>query len=150
MLESPAMELIHDVADWIAAESINFLATYFPLLMLGLVGLYVLWLVVGYLRVSQVGINEGHERREVLALPRRQEGEELPDGDEPARLETVPGAPYCPADGLQYPAGARFCARCERDLVLDCVHCGATVNATETSCYRCGTPTSTAEHARAH
>lgn len=153
MLESPAMELIHDVADWIAADTINFVASTFPLMMLGLVGLYLLWLVVGYLRVSQVGIHEEHERREAVALPRRQEaegaGEEATDAEEPARLETAPGAPYCPADGLQYPAGARFCTRCERDLVLDCVNCGATVNATETSCYRCGTPTSTAGHARA-
>jgi hypothetical protein len=138
------METIRDIADWIAAETINFLATIFPLLMLGLVGLYVLWLIVGYLRVSQVGVEEGRERGEVVALP-RSEGE-----GEVARLETTAGAPYCPVDGLQYPLGARYCTRCEGDLVLECRTCGATVNAGEASCYRCGTPTGAAEADRVH
>jgi hypothetical protein len=153
MLESAPMDLIRDVADWIASETINFAATYFPLLMLGLVGLYLLWLVIGYLRVSQVGVHEAHEAREVVALPRPAEAAEpaaLETAEEPARLEAEPGLPYCAVDGLQYPAGARYCTQCERDLVLDCTSCGATVNAAETSCYRCGTPTATAEHARTH
>lgn len=146
MLESPAMEILRDWIEWFATEPLNFGAGLFPLLMLGLVGLYVLWLLVGYLRVSQIGIEEAHERREVVALPRG-EAEE----DEPVeRLEATPGAPYCPVDGLQYPTGARYCTQCERDLVLDCANCGATVNATETSCYRCGTPTGAAESARPH
>lgn len=134
------MDLIRDVADWIAAESINFLASVFPLLMLGLLGLYLLWLLIGYLRVSQVGIHEGREGRAAVALP---------SGDAP-RLEATRGAPYCPFDGLQYPAGATFCAQCERDLVLDCTTCGATLNASVASCYRCGTPTAVAEAPRLH
>ena len=139
------MELIRDAIDWIAAETLNFAATIFPLLMLGLVGLYVLWLVVGYLRVSQVGVDEGRERREVVPLPRgaAEEGEV-------ARLETTAGTPYCPVDGLQYPVGARYCTTCEGDLMLDCRRCGATVSAAETSCYRCGTPTGVAEADRVH
>jgi hypothetical protein len=141
MLESPAMEFIRDAIEWIATETLNFGAGLFPLLMLGLVGLYILWLVVGYLRVSQVGLDEGRERRQVVALPGA--------GEEAAgHLETVPGAPYCPADGLQYPGGAAFCTQCERDLVVDCRGCGATLSAVEASCYRCGTPTGAAEDAR--
>ena len=49
-----------------------------------------------------------------------------------------------PFDGLQYPLGARFCTACERDLLLDCVNCGATLAASDASCYRCGTPTGAA------
>lgn len=142
MLESPTMEFIRDAIEWVANETVGVGAGLFPLLMLGLVGLYGLWLVIGYLRVSQVGIDEGHERHRAVALP-RVEGE-------PERLETTAGTPYCPVDGLAYPAGARFCTQCERDLVLDCSNCGATVNASETSCYRCGTPTRAAETASTH
>jgi hypothetical protein len=152
------MDFLRDVTNWIAADSLNFLAGIFPLLMLGLLGLYLLWLIVGYLRVSQVGIHDGREARRVVALPPRSApagelpGGEVPDGEAPAEgaapaLETVAGAPYCPFDGLQYPAGATFCTQCERDLVLDCTNCGATQNASNASCYRCGTPTSVANSA---
>jgi len=48
-------------------------------------------------------------------------------------------------DGLQYPAGARFCTVCERDLSLDCTNCGATLRAGDASCYRCGTRTGAAD-----
>ena len=144
------MDFIREVADWVANETINVVATLFPLLMLGLLGLYLLWLVVGYLRVSQVGIHEGREGREAVALPRPTEPAQIETTAEPARLETEPGAPYCPVDGLQFPAGARYCTQCERDLVLDCSNCGATVNASEASCYRCGTPTAAAEGTRTH
>lgn len=145
MLESAAMEFIRDAIEWVASETVSFGAGLFPLLMLGLVGLYVLWLVIGYLRVSQVGIDEGHERHEVVALPRAEGA-----GEDTPRLEATPGAPYCPVDGLQYPAGARYCTQCEGDLAIDCVACGATVNASEASCYRCGTPTGATEAARTH
>ena len=37
-----------------------------------------------------------------------------------------------------------FCAKCERDLSLDCVNCGATLTAGDASCYRCGTRTGVA------
>ena len=134
------MDLIRDVADWIAAESINFVATAFPLLMLGLLGLYLLWLLVGYLRVSQVGIHEGREARTAIALP---------SGEAP-QLTTAQGAPYCPVDRLQFPPGATFCTQCERDLALDCTQCGATLTASAASCYRCGTPTGAAESSRLH
>ncbi len=128
------MELIRDVIEWIAAESPTLLFDLFPLLALGLVGLYLLWLLIGYLRVSQVGIHEGHGvQRAAVALPPAPEASALP---------AVPrGTPYCAFDGLAYPIGARFCTACERDLLLDCRSCGATLSAADASCYRCGTPT---------
>lgn len=131
------MELIRDAIEWFANEILAFGAGLFPFLMLGLVGLYVLWLVIGYLRVSQVGIGEGHEARQAIALP---------SGGE-AGAERPRGVPYCPVDGLAYPAGARFCTQCERDLVLDCTNCDATLHAGDASCYRCGTPTGSPEPA---
>jgi hypothetical protein len=133
------MEFIRDAIEWVANETLGFGAGLFPFLMLGLVGLYVLWLVLGYLRVSQVGIDEGRERQQVIALPSDQDAE--------ADVERPRGVPVCPVDGLQYPAGARFCTRCERDLVIDCANCGATLNAADASCYRCGTPTGSSQPA---
>ncbi len=152
MLESPPMDFLRDVTNWIAADSLNFLAGIFPLLMLGLLGLYLLWLVIGYLRVSQVGMHEGREARHVVALPPtapagEPNGTDLTVAEAPA-LETTAGTPYCPVDRLGYPLGATFCAKCERDLVLDCTNCGATLSATSASCYRCGTPTGIADPAR--
>jgi hypothetical protein len=123
------MELIRDTIEWIGNEAGSFIFTVGPYLLVGLVGLYVLWLVVGYLRVSQVGIGEGRGPQQAVPLPA---GEAA---SPPA------GVPYCPFDGLRYPSGARFCTSCERDLQLDCTSCGATVAASEPSCYRCGTPT---------
>jgi len=103
------MELIRDIIEWVASDTINFIATVFPYALLGLVGLYLLSLLVGYLRVSQVGLGEGHGGQ-VVALPGPSD-----DAGEPAQLGTAPrGVPYCPTDGLQYPVGAVFCARCER------------------------------------
>jgi hypothetical protein len=127
------MELIRDVADWIATGWGDRLGLLFPIAMIGLLGLYVLYLLVGYLRVSQVGLRENAGPREVVALP---SATDAPD--------RVRGVRYCPFDGLQYPAGALFCTRCERDLMLDCVNCGATLAASDASCYRCGTPTGAA------
>lgn len=123
------MELIRDIADWIAGGWGDRLGLFFPMLMVGLLGLYLLWLVIGYLRVSQVGLGEERRSRSVVALP---SGE---------AAERPRGAPYCSFDSLQYPIGARFCTSCERDLMLDCVNCGATLSAADASCYRCGTPT---------
>jgi hypothetical protein len=124
------MELIRDVIEWVGNELGATLATLFPFLMLGLLGLYVLWLLVGYLRVSQVGLGEGREVRQAMPLPAGVEAAERPRG-----------VPYCSFDGLAFPAGARFCTSCERDLFIDCATCGATVSAADASCYRCGTPT---------
>ena len=98
------MELIRDVIEWVGNDLGSTIFTLgVPYMLVGLLGLYLLWLLVGYLRVSQVGIGEprggGH--------PLRAGG----PGDEarPPR-----GVPYCAFDGLQYPLGARFCTRCER------------------------------------
>lgn len=128
------MDLIRDIADWIASGWGDRLGLFFPIVAIGLVALYVLWLVIGYLRVSQVGLSESSSPREVVALPPATEGSGHPRG-----------VPYCAFDGLQYPAGARFCTSCERDLVLDCVNCGATLAAGDASCYRCGTRTGAAD-----
>ncbi len=129
------MDLIRDVADWIATGWGDRLALFFPLVVIGLLGLYVLWLVVGYLRVSQVGIAERRSGIQAAALPRSDEGV----------LDAPRGLPYCAVDGLQYPPGARFCTVCERDLSLDCTNCGATLRAGDASCYRCGTRTGVAD-----
>jgi hypothetical protein len=132
------LDAIRDFIEWASADIINVLATVFPYLVVGLVGLYVLWLIVGYLRVSQVGLREAHSAQPAVALA-------APDGE---ALPAAPrGLPYCATDGLQFPIGARFCTRCERDLTIDCVTCGATVSASEASCYRCGTSTGVAEPA---
>ena len=131
------LDAIREFIEWASSDIINVLATVFPYLLIGLIGLYVLWLLIGYLRVSQVGVAEARTSQPVVALPAPAAEGALP--------ETPRGVPYCAADGLQYPVGARFCTRCERDLSLDCVNCGATLSASDTSCYRCGTPTGVAE-----
>lgn len=124
------MELIRNVIEWVGSELGTTLATLFPWMLLGLLGLYVLWLVVGYLRVSQVGLGEGRGVQHAVPLP-------SPAGS----VERPRGVPYCSFDGLAFPIGARFCTSCERDLFINCVTCGATVSAADASCYRCGTPT---------
>jgi hypothetical protein len=69
---------------------------------------------------------------------------ELPSSSATGAAELPRGVAYCSFDGLQYPLGATFCTACERDLLLDCANCGATVAAGDASCYRCGTPTGAA------
>jgi len=123
------MELIRDVVNYIATGLGGLGATLAPYAFIGLVGLYLLWLVVGWLRVSQVGIQAEAATMPVLPLPRS------PDGV----VDAPRGVPYCPNDGLRYPAGARFCTRCEADLAVSCANCGATIRAADESCYRCGT-----------
>ncbi|MGH2383558.1 MAG: double zinc ribbon domain-containing protein [Candidatus Limnocylindria bacterium] len=132
------MDLIRDFADWLSTDWGNRLGFFFPLVLLGLLGLYVLWLVVGYLRVSQIGIGEKQAEQPVVALP---------SSDGTSSSERPRGVPYCAFDQLQYPVGARFCTRCERDLALDCTNCGATLSAGDASCYRCGTRTGVADAA---
>lgn len=129
------MDLIRDVTEFVSSEFAEIGATLFPFAALGLLGLYLLWLVIGYLRVSQVGLTDGISAQPVLALTSTEES------------SRPRGVPYCPFDGLQYPLGARFCTSCERDLLLDCVNCGATLFASDASCYRCGTRTGAAEPA---
>lgn len=122
------MDLIRDIADWVATGWGDRLGIFFPLLLVGLLGLYLLWLVVGYLRVSQVGIAPKAAGQPVVALPS-------------GATERPRGVPYCAFDQLQFPLGARYCTSCERDLSLDCTNCGATLSAGDASCYRCGTRT---------
>lgn len=129
------MEAIRNLIEWVANDSGSTAATLFPFMLLGLAGLWVLWMIVGYLRVSQVGIEDRAGAGQAVGLP---EG-----GSAPAPR----GVPYCAFDRLEYPLGARFCTVCERDLTIDCATCGATVPASEASCYRCGTPTNPAEPA---
>jgi hypothetical protein len=123
------MEAIRDFIEWFADDIAGAVATLLPYLLLGLSALYVAWLVIGYLRVSQVGINAESMVQPTLRLPR------APDG----AIEAPRGVPYCPVDGLQYPPGARFCTHCEADLMVSCANCGATIRAADESCYRCGT-----------
>ena len=64
-----------------------------------------------------------------LPLPRSEDG----------AVDVPRGVAYCPNDGLRYPAGARFCTRCEAALLVSCANCGATIRAADEACYRCGT-----------
>jgi hypothetical protein len=129
------LESIKDFIEFLAEDLAQIGATLAPYALAGLLGLYILWLVIGYLRVSQVGLAEGRAPRQVL---------ELPSSSETAAAELPRGVPYCSFDGLQFPVGATFCTACERDLLLDCANCGATLSAGDASCYRCGTPTGAA------
>jgi hypothetical protein len=130
------MQLIVDVIEWVANDSGTALATLFPYMLLGLAGLYVLWLVIGYLRVSQVAIRQdGPGTQAIVAAPSVAAG---------VLGEAPRGVPYCPVDGLQYPAGARFCVQDESELLMVCTSCGTVVRAADEACYRCGTPTATA------
>ena len=51
------MELIRKAIDFVATGLGGFAAALAPYAFIGLLGLYLLWLVIGYLRVSQVGID---------------------------------------------------------------------------------------------
>lgn len=129
MLESPPMD-IKGIIEWLATDSATTLITIFPYLLVGVVGLYLLWMVIGYLRVSQVGI-EPQVGSGSPALPMQ--------ASAGGGIELPRGVPYCPNDHLQFPVGASFCPRCEADLLLQCPTCGATVRAADEACYRCGT-----------
>lgn len=129
MLESQSMlDAIREAIEWVAGPVVDVVATLLPYLLLGLAGLYVLWIVVGYLRVSQVGIDDESAVRPALPMTTAPDG-----GFQPTR-----GVPYCPIDALEYPPGARFCTNCESDLSLSCANCGTTIRASADSCFRCG------------
>ena len=97
-----------------------------PLALVAAVGLYVLWLLLGYLRASNVGIEAEAVGGDVI----------VPDPATPAVLPA--GAPYCPVDGLVHPPGAAYCVRCEADLARDCATCGTRIGAMDAMCFNCG------------
>jgi hypothetical protein len=123
------VDTVVNFIEWIAREAGTAAALAFPYLLLGLAGLYVLWLIFGYMRVSQVGLADQAAGSPPADLPR------APDG----ALEPPPGYPYCEVDGLRYEPGVVFCARCEGDLSLACANCRTTIRAADESCFRCGT-----------
>jgi hypothetical protein len=97
-----------------------------PLALVAAVGLYMLYLLIGYLRASNTGI----EAEAVV-------GEAIPlEAETPAGLPA--GAPFCPVDGLVHPSGAVYCVRCEADLARDCATCGTTIRAVDAICFNCG------------
>jgi hypothetical protein len=97
-----------------------------PLALVAAVGLYMLYLLIGYLRASNTGI----EAEAVV-------GEAIPLEAEP-QAGLPAGAPYCPVDGLVHPPGAVYCVRCEADLARDCATCGTTIRAVDAICFNCG------------
>jgi hypothetical protein len=118
--------------EWVGHSSGSAFATVFPYLLVGIVGLYLLYLVVGYLRATQVGVPaETQPAGTVPMLP-------APAAN-PSTSGFGRGIPYCPTDHLAYPAGAQFCPRCEGDLLVDCANCGTTIRAADPSCFHCGT-----------
>ena len=141
------MDLIVDVIEWFAQDGGSTGATLVPYALLGLTALFVLWMVVGYLRVSQVAIEQdGPGPRPVAILTAATEAQGAAD-----LATTAPrGVPYCPVDGLQYPPGARFCIQDEAELLLACANCGTTIRAADESCFRCGTRATTASVSEAH
>lgn len=129
------LEAIREAIEWFASDSAS-LAGLFPYAVLGIMFLYLAWLLVGYLRVSQVGLGGGHESEAPIPVA------QLPDS---AATEPPRGIPYCPVDGLRYPADALYCARDETDLLVSCANCGTTVRAADDTCYHCGTHHTTAD-----
>lgn len=124
------MDQIVYLIEWVANDAGSALATIFPFAVAGLVLLWAAWLVVGYLRVSQVEATDG-----TLVAGRAHRLTRAPDGV----LEVEQGVPFCEHCGLQYPPGALFCVRCEGDLVLDCANCGSRLRASDDVCMHCGT-----------
>src|SRR4029079_309727 len=68
------MDAIRQLIEWIADDSAGFVATVLPYGPLGLGALYVAWLVIGSLRVSQVGINAESVVQPTPRLPRAPDG----------------------------------------------------------------------------
>ena len=97
-----------------------------PLALIAALGLYVVYLLIGYLRASNVGI-------EAEAVG----GEVIPP-DQAGAVAMPAGAPYCPVDGLVHPPGAAYCARCEADLARDCQTCETRIGAMDVMCFNCG------------
>ncbi len=125
------LEWIKGLIEWVAQDAGAAAATLFPFALVGIMLLYVAWLVVGYLRVSQVGREE-----ELLLSGRAERVERAPDGV----VEVEPGIPYCENCALRYPPGALFCVRCEGELTVGCTNCGARLRPSDEICLRCHTP----------
>jgi hypothetical protein len=135
------MDLIVDAIEWFAADGGSTAATLFPYALTGLAALYLAWVVLGYLRVSQVAIErDGPGPQPVSRLPQAADG----------GASVQRGVLYCPVDGLQYPPGARFCIQDESELMLSCANCGTTIRAADESCFRCGTRDTTARVSPEH
>lgn len=126
-------DAIDALIEWVANDSGSTLATIFPYLLLGLVGLWLLWLVLGYLRVSQVGLADDAGHGTATAAPPR-----LP-ATGGGSIEAPRGVPFYPVDGIPYPAGTVYCARDESSLVVNCANCGTRISASDDRCYHCGT-----------
>ena len=126
-------DAIDALIEWVANDSGSTLATIFPYLLLGLVGLWLLWLVLGYLRVSQVGLADDAGHGTATAAP-----PSLP-ATGGGSIEAPLGVPFCPVDGIPYPAGTVYCARDESSLVVNCANCGTRISASDDRCYQCGT-----------
>ena len=124
------LDWILGLIEWVANDAGSAVATIFPYALVGLVLLYGAWVVVGYMRVSQIGREEEIQLAGQAARVAR-----APDGV----LEVEPGVPYCDHCALRYPPGAVFCLRCEGDLSVDCTTCGARLRASDEVCARCGT-----------
>ena len=99
-----------------------------PLALVAAVGLYMLYLLIGYLRASNTGIEAEAVAGEVIPL------------EAETRAGLASGAPFCPVDGLVHPLGAVYCVRCEADLSRDCATCGTTIRAVDAICFNCGAP----------
>ena len=131
--------------EWVGHDAGSATATVFPYLLVGVMGLYLLYLVVGYLRASQVGLGAEREHATatpLLAAPAPAPGiaeKGAPDTAQHGGASIPRGIPYCPTDRLTFPPGAQFCPRCEGDLLVSCDNCGTTIRAADPSCFHCGT-----------
>ena len=125
------MDVITNLIEWVANDSTTVLVNLFPYLLLGLAALYVLWLVVGYLRVSQVAIeHDSRGRRRWPSLPGAADGA--------AASHCVASRTARSTASSTRSARATAC-RSESELLVACANCGATIRAADETCYRCGT-----------
>lgn len=126
--------------EWVGHDLGSATATVFPYLVAGAFGLYLLYLVVGYVRASQIGVSTESHATESLtgnAVPLLSPATGTPWA---APASGFPrGVPYCPTDQLAYAPGGQICPRCEGDLMVDCANCGTTIRAADPSCFHCGT-----------
>ena len=129
MLESPAMDGITKLIEWLANDWGDRLVNLFPYCSLGLAALYLAMVVLGYLRVSQVAI-EAEARDEAVPPPRCRR-----------RRSRVSSAwhPVLPGRRPPVPGRRALLRQDESELLVACANCGATIRAADETCYRCGT-----------